>query len=52
MIDRGGAVTWLRTVDGTRLKLLDEYNPSFYVLPKAGLEGPPLRRLGISIVVP
>jgi hypothetical protein len=32
------AITWLRAADGTHLKLHDEYNPSFYVLPKTGLE--------------
>jgi hypothetical protein len=30
------AVTWLRTVDGSHLKLTDQYHPRFYLLPRAG----------------
>jgi len=32
------AVTWLRTIDGLHLRLLDEYYPRLCVLPKAGCE--------------
>jgi len=32
------AVTWLRTIDGSRLKLTDRYHPRLYILPRAGLE--------------
>ena len=48
-VEDEGAVTWFRDVDGSHLKLLDHYNPRFYVLPKAGHENEVLSALGSNV---
>jgi len=44
-VEGGGAVTWLRTAEGSHLKLLDEYRPSIYALPRKGFEDDALNAL-------
>jgi hypothetical protein len=38
-IEQNRATIWIKTSEGAILKLLDIYQPSFYVLPKDEYEG-------------
>ena len=38
-VEQNRAIIWLKTIDGNVLKLLDDYQPNFYVLPMDEFDG-------------
>src|SRR5437870_1564633 len=38
-IEENYAIIWIKTIDGHILKLIDSYEPRFYILPKSETEG-------------
>jgi DNA polymerase elongation subunit (family B) len=44
-IEQNRAIIWIKTIEGNVLKLLDEYQPKFYVLPKDEFAGSALYQI-------
>src|SRR2546428_3445419 len=38
-VEKNRAILWIKTLEGKILKLVDTYQPTFYVLPKNGYTG-------------
>ena len=44
-IEQNSAVIWIKSTEGNVLKLLDAYQPNFYILPKDEFAGSALFRM-------